>query len=101
MANTSAVYARIDTDLKEKAECILSKLGISSSEAIRMFYSRIVLTNGLPLDLSTPCTKPKAIGSMSRAELDEELARGMESLASGKTYTADEADAELARLFGI
>ena len=29
MANTSAVYARIDTNLKDNAEGILSQLGIS------------------------------------------------------------------------
>ena len=33
MANTSAVYARIDTNLKDSAEEILSQLGISPSSA--------------------------------------------------------------------
>lgn len=101
MANTSAVYARIDTNLKKNAENILSQLGISPSSAIQMLYSQIVLTKGLPLNLHLPRTKPTAIGDMSRAELDAELARGMESLKSGRTYTADEVDAELAREFGI
>lgn len=36
MANTSAVYARIDTNLKERAENILKQLGISPSSAIQM-----------------------------------------------------------------
>ena len=44
MANTSAVYARIDTGLKENAESILSQLGITPSGAIQMLYSQIVLT---------------------------------------------------------
>ena len=51
MANTTAVYARIDTGLKENAEEILSQLGITPSSAIQMLYSQIVLTRGLPLDL--------------------------------------------------
>ena len=34
MANTSAIYARIDTGLKENAEKILRQLGISPSSAI-------------------------------------------------------------------
>lgn len=101
MANTSAVYARIDTNLKENAESILSQLGISPSSAIQMLYSQIVLTKGLPLDLHLPLIKPTAGGGMSRAELDTELTKGMESLKSGRTYTADEVDAELAREFGI
>lgn len=101
MANTSAVYARIDSDLKESAETILRQLGISPSSAIQMLYSQIVLTRGLPLDLHLPPRKPIAIGGMSRAELDAELRKGMDSLQSGKTYTVDEVDAELSREFGI
>ena len=101
MANTSAVYARIDSGLKENAENILRQLGISPSGAIQMLYSQIVLTRGLPLDLRLPERKPTAIGGMSRDELDAELSKGVESLRSGKTYTPDEVDAELARVFGI
>ena len=101
MANTSAVYARIDSGLKENAESILQQLGISPSSAIQMLYSQIVLTRGLPLDLHLPSRTPTMIGDMSREELDAELMKGMESLKSGKTYTADEVDAELSKDFGI
>ena len=101
MANTSAVYARIDSNLKESAESILQQLGISPSSAIQMLYSQIVLTRGLPLDLRLPSRKPTAIGGMSREEVDAELMKGMDSLKSGKAYTADEVDAELTREFGI
>ncbi len=100
MANTSAVYARIDNGLKESAEQILGRLGISPSSAIQMFYSQIVLTKGLPLDLHLPEAKPTAIGGMSRAELDAELKKGMDSLDSG-SYTADEVDTLLAKEFDI
>ena len=101
MANTSAVYARIDSNLKESAESILQQLGISPSSAIQMLYSQIVLTRGLPLDLRLPSRKPTAIGGMSREEVDAELMKGMASLKSGRAYTADEVDAELKREFGI
>ena len=100
MANTTAVYARIDTNLKDNAESILSQLGISPSSAIQMLYSQIVLTRGLPLDLHLPPAKPTAIGNMSHAEIDAELMKGIDSLKSGKTYTADEVDAELSKEFG-
>lgn len=101
MANTSAVYARIDTELKEDAERILSKLGISPTSAIQMLYSQIVLQRGMPFDLRLPVTAPAAIGGMSRAELDNELDKGMESLRAGKGISADEVDAAFAREFGI
>ncbi|MCI8528052.1 MAG: type II toxin-antitoxin system RelB/DinJ family antitoxin [Lachnospiraceae bacterium] len=101
MANTSAVYARIDTDLKENAENILAQLGISPSSAIQMLYSQIILRRGMPFDLRLPIARPTAIGGMSHKELDAELVKGIESLKSGETYTAEEVDAMLEEEFGI
>ncbi len=101
MANTTAVYARIDTGLKENAERILAQLGISPSSAIQMLYSQIVLTRGLPLNLQLPPAKPAAVGGMSRAELDAELTKGIDSVKSDRTYTAEEVDEEFKREFGI
>lgn len=101
MANTSAVYARIDTDLKTNAEEILSKLGISPSSAIQMLYSQIILKNGIPFDLRLPTEKPLALGSMSKEQINTELQKGMDSIKSGKVYSANEVDEALAKEFGI
>lgn len=101
VANKAAVYARIDTKLKENGEDILSQLGITPSAAIQLLYTQIVLTRSLPLNLRLPSSKPTSIGEMSQVELDAELLKGVESLKSGKTYTADEIDAELKKEFGI
>ena len=100
MANTSAVYARIDTGLKENAERILSKLGITPSSAIQMLYSQIVLRQGLPFDLKLPVSIPTAIGGMTRAEIDADLQKGIDSLKSG-SYTTDEIGAMMAEEFDL
>jgi addiction module RelB/DinJ family antitoxin len=99
MANTSAVYARIDNDLKESAESILNKLGISPSSAIQMFYSKIVMSNGIPFELKLPDSKPTAIGDLTREQLDNELMKGIDSLKYGKVYSTDEIDEEFAKEF--
>lgn len=101
MANTTAVYARIDTGLKNNAESILAQLGITPSNAIQMFYSQIILRKGLPFDLRLPASRPVTIAGMSRAEIDAELQKGVDSLKSGKGLTADEVDALLAREYNI
>ena len=101
MANTTAVYARIDTGLKENAESILAQLGITPSSAIQMLYSQIVLQNGMPFDLHLPTAYPTAIGGMSQAQLDAEFAKGIESLKNDRGYSVDEVDAEFAEKFGI
>ncbi len=101
MANTTAVYARIDTGLKENAEEILSQLGISPSSAIQMLYSQIVLCGGMPFELKLPSAKPTAVGAMTREQLDTEIAKGVASLQSGKTYSKEEVDELLKRKYGI
>lgn len=101
MANTSAVYARIDTNLKNNAENILSQLGISPSSAIQMLYSQIVLKQGIPFELKLPSPKPFAVGAMTREEIDAELQKGVDSIKAGNVYSADEVDAALTKEFGI
>ena len=48
-----------------------------------------------------PSRKPVAAGALSRAELDAELMKGVESLKAGKGYSADEVDAMLQKEFSI
>lgn len=101
MANTSAVYVRMDPTLKETAEEILAQLGITSSGAVQMLYKQIILHRGLPFSLTLPDDRPVAVGGMSRAQIDAELSKGMDSLQSGVRYSADEVDKELEQEFGI
>ena len=101
MANTKSGYARIDTNLKEKAESILSQLGISPSSAIQMFYSQIVLQKGMPFELRLPAKKPLALGNMSKEDLNLELQKGIDSLNDGKSYSVDEVDSYFSKEYGI
>jgi len=100
MANTNVIYVRIDTTLKENAESILNQLGITPSSAIQMLYSQIVLQKGMPFELRLPVNKPIALGSITRDELDKELQKGLDSLRSGKSYSADEVDLFFAKEYG-
>ncbi len=51
---TAVIHTRIDADLKAGAESILEKLGLSSSEAVRLFYRQIELNQGIPFDVKLP-----------------------------------------------
>lgn len=55
------LYVRIEPEIKDEAEKILSVLGISPSNAINIFYKQIILQNGLPFDVKTPSSKPLAM----------------------------------------
>ena len=101
MANTSAVYARIDNRIKSEAESILAQLGITPSSAIQMLYSQIILNRGLPFVPRIPTRSSLFIGEMTRDELDGEIRRGMDSIAEGRAIPTEEVDDMLASEFGI
>jgi len=51
---TAKINARIDPELKEKVGSILHSLGLSESEAIRIYYKQIEHHKGLPFDVKIP-----------------------------------------------
>ncbi len=51
---TATARARIQPDVKERAESILHDLGLSVSGAFEIFYRQIILNNGLPFDVQIP-----------------------------------------------
>ena len=64
---TAAIHSRIDPDTKEKAETILNRLGVSPTEAIRMFYTQITLRDGLPFSVEIPNEETERALKDSRA----------------------------------
>lgn len=101
MARTSNVFTRVEPDVKIQAEAVLEQLGISMSSAVEMFLRQIVLQRGIPFDMKLPANKPIAFGSLTKEQFDAEIQKGVDSIKSGRTYTADEVEQEMNRKYGI
>ena len=54
MSKTSTIRARIEPDLKGKAEHIFKQLGLTTTQAITLFYKQVELRKGLPFDVVIP-----------------------------------------------
>jgi addiction module RelB/DinJ family antitoxin len=52
VAKTETIRARVEPALKERAEAILDRLGVTPTAAITMLYRQIVMRRGLPFDVS-------------------------------------------------
>ena len=87
---SSNVMARVEPEIKEEAEAILSKLGISASNGINMFYRQIILWKGLPFRPSLPANRPLSIGEMTKEDFDAKMSRGIEQAKNGEGVPADE-----------
>ena len=88
MAKTANLYARIEPDVKEEAEQILSSLGISVSNAINMFYKQIILQKGIPFELKLPINHPLNMQAMTTEQLNTELEKGYTDMLEGRTENA-------------
>ena len=86
MAVKSAnLYARIEPDVKEQAESILSALGIP----------------GLPFEVKIPTARPANVSKLSEAELNAELEKGYADMKASRTKPAGQAFADIRKDYGI
>ena len=100
-AKSANLYARIEPEVKEQAESILSALGIPASNAINMFYKQIILQRGLPLDVKIPSSRPVDMSSLSEAELNAELEKGYVDIKSGRTREAHAVLADIRKDYNL
>ncbi len=103
MNTSSVVSAHIDTDIKNRAESVLARLGIPPAMAIQIFYSQIVLHNGIPFPVRLPAPADQLPDPVRKSQdaLDGEMEKGFDSLSTGRTYTLSEANQELKKEYGI
>jgi len=70
MASSTMIHVRIDQQLKEKAAETLDAMGLSLSDAVRVFLVRVVAEKQMPFSLKVP--NAETLSSM--AEADEIIA---------------------------
>lgn len=83
MAAAEVVRARIDADLKKEATAVLSGMGLSVSDAIRLLLVRVASEKALPFDVRVPNADTQA---------------AMREARKGKVQRYDSVDALMADL---
>ena len=68
---TAIINARIKPELKGDVEKILSQLGITTTQAITMFFEQIKLNKGIPFQLKIP--NDETIQAMQDARENNQL----------------------------
>jgi DNA-damage-inducible protein J len=60
MSKSAMIRARMEPGLKEDAEQVLAEVGLTPTEAIRLFYRQISLQGGLPFEVRVPNAATRA-----------------------------------------
>lgn len=91
MAASSMLHVRVEDELKAEAGEALAAMGLTMSDAVRLFLKRVVAEQAFPLELKVPNAETRAAMAESRAilrshraghatsrELFDELEKGTE-----------------------
>jgi len=77
MATKSAnVLARVEPEVKEQAESIMSQLGLPASVVINALYKQIIMTKSIPFSLSLP-KEPVTLDSLTTEEFNSIMEKGL------------------------
>jgi DNA-damage-inducible protein J len=82
MSKSAVVHARIEPHTKKKAETVLSRLGMSPTEAIRLFYHQICLRDGLPFEVRIPNKLTRSVLAKSRKGQEIETFDSLDQMAA-------------------
>lgn len=86
MATKSAnVLARVEPEVKEQAESIMSQLGLPASVVINALYKQIIMTKSIPFSLSLP-KEPTTLDSMTNEEFDIIMEKGLSQAKNDIAY---------------
>lgn len=98
MATKSAnVLARVEPEVKEQAESIMSQLGIPASVVINALYKQIIMTKSIPFSLSLP-KEPSTLDSMTTKEFNSMMEIGLSQAKANQSRPVANVIADLAQL---
>ncbi len=66
MASSTMIHVRIDEQIKKKAAKTLEAMGLSLSDAVRVFLVRVVAEKQMPFSLKVP--NAETLSSMAEAD---------------------------------
>ncbi len=95
MATKSAnVLARVEPEIKEQAESIMSQLGLPASVVINALYKQIIMTKSIPFSLSIP-KEPTTLDLMTNEEFNAIMKKGLSQAKNDISYPAADVFANL------
>jgi DNA-damage-inducible protein J len=71
MAATAMIHVRVDEEVKVQAAETLASMGLSVSDAVRVFLKRVVVEQAMPFDVRVPNAETRT----AMAEADEIIRR--------------------------
>ena len=90
---TANVTARVQPEIKQKAEAILEQLGIPVSVLIDSLYRQIIMTNSIPYSFRVPAVSTQ--DGLSAEQFNQMMEKGLNQAKAGQGMDLDTAFAHI------
>ena len=74
-ANSTMLHVRLDHELKTQATDTLAAMGLTTADAVRLLFHRIVADQAFPLELKVPHAQSRAAIAEAKTMMGERKAR--------------------------
>ncbi len=97
MTSSTMVHVRVDQETKAQATETLAAVGLSVSDAVRLFLKRVVIEQGLPLTLKVPNAQTQSAMERAAAMADLRFSSArdlIDAIEEDAARTASESSAQ-------
>lgn len=92
------LQVRLDAEMKNQAESVLDDLGLTMTQAVKLFFRQIIMRKAIPFPIIIPKTKRDYVTVAEEAMIEESL----KQLGEGKKVTIDMSNAkQVAKYFEV
>jgi len=92
------IQVRLDSKTKKKATNILDQLGMTPSQAIKLFLTKVIMTRSIPFSIEIPSDYVEQLSD----ELSVEVGLALEDIKNGRYTDIDMSDRkQVKKFFGV
>ena len=97
-SQTDFIQVRLDSKTKKAATNILDKLGMTPSQAIKLFLTKVVMTKSIPFSIELPDDYVEQLSD----ELSAEVGLALEDIKNGRFTDIDMSNRkQVKKFFGL
>ena len=95
---TQYLQVRLDSKMKNQAEFVLEKMGLTMTQAVKLFFRQIIMRKAIPFSVVIPKRKRAYATAEEEAMIEESL----KQISEGKKTLVDMNNAkQVAKHFGV
>ena len=94
----SYLQVRLDPTIKSEAETVLEQLGLTMTQAVKLFFRQVIMRKSIPFSVIIPKSKRNYASQAEELMIEESL----EQIGNGKKVEMDMSDEkQVKKYFGV